>query len=140
MEDRRRVRAILPYTKVPETDEIRYVQITVVTVKSIRVFLNINNLGRCSYANTFQLHLKLDTVRSKDDFSLFWLEIKMRHFVLSIFVCTNCKGRYLRCIELKFSMLWNMFCKVLDFYQKDEFIWQRTLYGNGMSECVREMS
>lgn len=25
VEDRRRVRAILPYTKVPDTDEIRYI-------------------------------------------------------------------------------------------------------------------
>lgn len=71
MEDRRRVRAILPYTKVPETDEIRYVLVIVAVLKFSRVFINTDDLSMCSYADSVQLHLKLNTVRLKDDASLF---------------------------------------------------------------------
>lgn len=33
-----------------------------------------------------------------------------------------------------------MFYKALDFYQEDKFMCQRILYGNVLSECVKEMS
>jgi len=54
VEDRRRVRAILPYTKVPETDEIRYVLIVVAVVKFSGVFINAHDLSMCSYVSAVQ--------------------------------------------------------------------------------------
>lgn len=33
-----------------------------------------------------------------------------------------------------------MFYEALDFHQKDTFMCQRILYGNDLSECVKEMS
>lgn len=43
VEDRRRVRAILPYTKVPDTDEIRYVSVFICPKLSFLKVIKITN-------------------------------------------------------------------------------------------------